>query len=185
MKKDWKLKNRRYLHKAKNPDEISVIVDKIQVGTSHEFDYIYVDSPYEVVFIVGYNNERQILMIRQFRYLVNKTLWEVPAGSPNPGESLEDGARREFEEEAGYKVGKLLKIGSFYASVGITNQINHIFLAIDLIPSEQHLEDAEQIDVEWISLDDALKLVLAGEVLNVGAAYGILLAAEWLLMDKT
>jgi hypothetical protein len=73
---------------------------------------------------------------------------------------------------------------SFFSSVGITNQKNHVFLALELTRSDQHLEEGEIIAAEWVPLEEAIKMVFAGKVLNVGAAYGLLLANEWLSREE-
>jgi len=183
MPKQWKTVGQNYIYKAKTPDEVSFVIDRV-VGPYSEFDYVHVDCPYDVVFVVGIDERHRVLMLRQYRYLVREELWEIPAGSPNPGESLEDGARREFEEEGGYKVGELVKVGAFFSSVGLTNQLCHIYLATDLNKSRQNLDDGEAIRVQWIPFQDAVKLVAEGQVMNVGAAYGLLLAKMWLNRGK-
>jgi ADP-ribose pyrophosphatase len=180
MRELWKRKKREYLYKAKTPDEISVAVDRIALPTGSEFDYVHVDCPYEVVYVVGINERREILLLRQFRYLIDGWIWEVPAGSPNANESLEEGAKREFEEESGFQAGKIEKVGSFYSSVGLTNQYCHVFLASDIRESSQSLEETELITVSWVSLAKAMEMVEKGEIENIGAAYGILLTTHLL-----
>lgn len=178
--KEWSSVRRRVVYPAQTPDEISFAIDRIRLPSGREFDYAYVDCPYEVVFTVGIDDRRRVLMIRQYRYLVKSELVEVPAGSPDPGESLEDGARREFEEESGYRAGDLHKLAEFYSSVGMTNQKCHVFLACALSIGVAKNEESEDVHVEWTPLEEAIALVRGGQVLNVGAAYGLLLADLWL-----
>ena len=177
----WKLKKRKYIYKAQNPDEVSFVIDRIALRSGKEINYVFVDCPYQVVIVISVDAKNRILMIRQYRYLVNKELLEVPAGSPNPGETLEAAAIRELEEEAGYKANKVIKLNSFYSSVGLTNQVCHVYLACELQPSSQQIEEGEIIRrVEWIPIKRALKMVKQGKVMSVGTAYGIVLANMWL-----
>jgi ADP-ribose pyrophosphatase len=81
---------------------------------------------------------------------------------------------RELEEETGFVAGDIVKIGSFYPSVGITNQIGHIFLAENLTQSKQNLDESEIIKLNWIPIDKAIEMVMNGNILHVGAAYAIL-----------
>lgn len=177
---DWKVKSRRYLYKAKSPDEFNCVVDRVVLPSGNEFNYVYIDCPYEVVFIIGIDSNNRVLLINQHRYLINKEILEVPAGSPESGETLEMGAIRELEEEAGYRAENIIKIGSYYPAVGITNQINHIFLAFNLRETQQHLDESENISVKWMNFSDALMLAKEGKIENVGTAYGLLLAENWL-----
>ena len=182
----WKRKSRKCIYKAKNADDISILVDHIQLASGKEFDITFVDSPYEVIFIIGIDDINRVLLLKQYRYLVEKTLIEVPAGSPKPGETLEIGACREFEEEAGYQIGKLTKIGSFFSSVGMTNQLNHIYLATDIQKTIQSLGEGEIIEIlDWLPIEEAVQLVYQGKILNVGSAYGILLASAWLKENRS
>lgn len=174
--KNWALKNRDTIYAAQTPDEISFVRDRISLPSGHEFNYVYVDCPYEVVYVIGVNDRQEILVINQYRYLLGENVFEVPAGSPEGEESLEAGALREFEEEAGYIAKSIRKLTSFYPSSGITNQKCHIFLASNLEESNQNLEESEEITVSWMHIDKAISMVHQGAIENVGAALGIVLA---------
>lgn len=174
--RDWKLVNRDVIYEAQTPDEISFVRDRIELTSGHQFNYVYVDCPYEVVYVVGVNAENSVLLIRQFRYLLEQDVYEIPAGSPEDHETLEEGALREFEEESGYRAKSIKKLNSFFPSSGITNQRCHIFLAHDLEKTAQGLEPTEEISVEWVELAKAVEMATSGQIENVGAALGIMLA---------
>jgi 8-oxo-dGTP pyrophosphatase MutT (NUDIX family) len=179
----WVLKQRHVLYQAANPDEISLLGDDVIAPSGHEFTYVHVDCPYEAVFAIGVDAKLNVLMIRQYRYVVGEEVWEVPAGSPEGQESLEEGALREFEEEGGYTATEITKLGSFYASIGITNQKCHVFMVRGLTRTTQNLGIGENLRVKWIPLQEAVSLVLGNSVSNVGSAYGLLLAKAYL--DQT
>ena len=92
-------------------------------------------------------DDGRVVLIRNVRHSVGKVLWELPAGTLEPGEEPEACAAREVEEETGYKAGTLAPLTSFYASPGILNERMHGFIATDLAPSKQSLDADEEIEV--------------------------------------
>jgi ADP-ribose pyrophosphatase len=92
-------------------------------------------------------DDGRVILIRNMRRTVGKVLWELPAGTLDPGETPEACAAREVEEETGYRAGTLRPLTSFYASPGILNERMHGFIATDLTPSEQKLDSDEEIEV--------------------------------------
>jgi ADP-ribose pyrophosphatase len=176
----WIRKSHHYIYEAQNADEISVAKDRILLPSGKEFDYVYVHCPYEVTYVVGIDSHDHIVLISQYRYLVDRFIYEIPAGSPDPGESLEDGARRELREETGCEADRLIKLASFYSSVGMTDQLCHIYLGI-LAEKQgnQTLGVSEIVSIRPIPFQNAVEMAEKGEIMNVGAAYGILLAAAW------
>lgn len=92
-------------------------------------------------------DDGRILLIRNVRRTVGKVLWELPAGTLDPGETPEACAAREIEEETGYRAGTIVPLTSFYASPGILDERMHGYLATDLTPSTQNLDEDEEIQV--------------------------------------
>jgi ADP-ribose pyrophosphatase len=92
-------------------------------------------------------DDGRIILIRNVRRTVGKVLWELPAGTLEPGEAPEACAMREVEEETGYRAGTIAPLTAFYASPGILDERMHGFLATDLQPSQQSLDSDEEIEV--------------------------------------
>ena len=86
-----------------------------------------------------------VILIRQFRISIERELIELPAGRLEPDENPMECAARELEEEIGYRAGKLIRLSSYFASVGNSNERMYLFLALDLQKTERHLEDDERI----------------------------------------
>jgi len=105
-----------------------------------------------------------IVMIRNYRFAVGETLWELPAGLLETGENQADCAGRELIEETGFKAGKIEKLGQFYTCPGIADENMHAFLATDLMPGEQDLETYEQITVEILSEQKVRDMLLDGTI---------------------
>ena len=86
-----------------------------------------------------------VILIRQFRIAIGREIIELPAGRLEPNEEPMSCARRELEEEIGYRAKKLIPIASYYSSVGFTNERMYLFLAPDLEKTERALEADERI----------------------------------------
>ena len=178
---NWVLVKREILREQQTEDEIVPVVDHVRTSSGDLLDYVHVVSPYEVVFVVAIDDRRRVGMIRQYRYLAEEELWEVPAGSPEGNESLEEGALRETEEELQVSVGSLSHIGTFYASIGITDQKNHVYIGTNLTLLSASTTEASISEIRWTEWSTAIDMVRSGAVTNGGAALALLLANDWIL----
>lgn len=109
-------------------------------------------------------DDGRIVLIRNHRVAVGETLWELPAGTRGPGEDLLDVARRELEEETGYRAERLAPFGSFFTTPGFTDERIDAFLADGLSAGPQHLDDGESIEVAPRSLDEVLAMIDDGRI---------------------
>ncbi len=107
---------------------------------------------------------QSILMIRNYRYAVEQELWELPAGTREEGESPIETARRELEEETGYRAGRIEPLMEFYTSPGICTERMHAFIARDLTKVGQNLQGDEQIVVERVGLDEVRAKIMDGDI---------------------
>jgi ADP-ribose pyrophosphatase len=109
----------------------------------------------------------KIVLIRQFRFPINKEIWEIPAGKLNRGEKPEIGAKREFKEETGYEAKELKKIGEFYLSPGYSTEYMYLFLARGLKKGEQSLDKGEKIkEVKIFSKKEVLKMIKTRKIVD-------------------
>ena len=106
----------------------------------------------------------RIVMVRQYRHGIRDFLLEVPAGTLEAGEAPEACARREVEEEAGYRAGRMLPLGPYYPSPGICTEIIHLYAALDLTEVGAHPEPDEDLAVEFHPLDELLAMVADGRL---------------------
>ena len=119
-----------------------------------------------------------VVLIRQYRHCVGDTIWEIPAGRLEPGERPLDCAKRELEEEVGYKAAQIRALTEIYSAPAYCTEIISIFLATGLTPSVQRLDDDEIIKVVILPLEGAVKKVRAGEIKDAKTVVGLLLAKE-------
>lgn len=143
--------------------KFEVIIDKFKLPNGKEVDKAYVKHRGSVV-ILPFINKETIVMIKQYRPIINKWLYELPAGTINEGETEEETAKRELEEETGYQARSLTKLFSFYVSPGITTEVMHVIIAKELVKTSQRLEEYEIIEPFEIKLKDAIEMVLDGKI---------------------
>ena len=113
----------------------------------------------EAVVILPIFDRDTVVMIRNERFAVGQTLWELPAGTVEYGEPIVECAGRELIEETGYRAGRLAHLVDFYPSPGICTENMHAYLAEDLQHVGQHLDDNEQIFVEVMPLSRSMQMV--------------------------
>lgn len=106
--------------------------------------------------------QRRVILIEQLRPAVGGTMFEIPAGHIEEGESPREAAVRELEEETGYRAGSMEPLGVRYTIPGMSFQSMHFFLAGDLEPGRQRLEESERIVVHEIELDSLVEEILNG-----------------------
>lgn len=128
------------------------------------------------VAIVPVNEKGELLLVRQYRHAVGKTLLEIPAGKLEPEEDPAASARRELLEETGCEAKHLTKLVSFYSTPGFTTEKLHLFLATGLTLKEQNLDDDEFIDVATIPYERALEMIWTGEICDAKSITGIFAA---------
>ncbi|MEC1734285.1 ADP-ribose pyrophosphatase [Bacillus mojavensis] len=127
------------------------------------------------VAVLAVTDEGKIIMVKQYRKPLERTIVEIPAGKLEKGEEPEYTALRELEEETGYTAKKLTKLTAFYTSPGFADEIVHVFLAEELavLEEKRELDEDEFVEVMEVTLEDALKLVESREVYDAKTAYAI------------
>ena len=126
------------------------------------------------VAIVPRQADGRIVLVRQFRYVTGRELWEIPAGTcDKPGESLEATARRELAEEAGLKAGRLTRLGRAYLVPGYGDELMTWFLAEDLAPTPSHAEMDESFKVSRFDLPSLRVLRQSGELEDAKTFLGL------------
>jgi len=134
-------------------------------GRRVELDAVRVPA---VAYIVPLLDDGRVVLIRQYRPIVNAEIWELPAGTIEPGESPEACARRELVEEAGYEAGRLESLGEALADPGLTDEKIYLFVARDLRVVTRELDADELIEVAPVTLAAAYRMADAGEILDAG-----------------
>ncbi|MBI2171199.1 MAG: NUDIX hydrolase [Chloroflexi bacterium] len=129
------------------------------------------------VTILPVDGQGNVLLERQYRKPVEAWLLEAPAGGMNEGEDPEAAARRELREETGYTARKMEHLASFYVSPGFCTELMHTYLATGLVAGRADPEEDEHIDVTFVPLCQAIKMISTGEIVD-GKTIAALLLAE-------
>jgi ADP-ribose pyrophosphatase len=163
------------------PREIVHVGRKIRVavdtstapdGTTIRRDAIL--HPGAVVILPVLDRDR-VVLLRNHRHVIGETLWEVPAGTIEPGEPLEDCARRELAEETGYTAARWRSLGYLYASPGVLDEKLHLFIAEELTPGTARPEPCEELQPVTILFDEAIRMCLDGRIKDAKTVTSLLL----------
>ena len=106
----------------------------------------------------------RLILIKQYRYGSKNLLWELPAGTINPGETPLQCAKREIEEEIGYKAKRLEKMISCYSSPHFSTEIVHCFVANDLIKTKINPDDDEIIEAKVFPVKKVKDMINGGKI---------------------
>ena len=115
--------------------------------------------------VVPVREDGKIIMVKQYRNAIDRDTIEIPAGGLNfPGEATRDAAARELEEETGFKSDELEFLISIKTTVAFCNENIDIYVAKNLMPSKQNLDEDEFINVEAYTVDELCELIYAGKI---------------------
>jgi ADP-ribose pyrophosphatase len=121
-----------------------------------------------------------IVIERQYRHAARQFLWELPAGTLDPGEDPLVGAMRELEEETGYRAKKWKPLVKYFASPGFLGEAMNVFLAEGLLAGQAKPEDDEDIEFRLVKLSEIMKMIRKGSILDGKTLSCVLLYHELL-----
>ncbi|HOK44447.1 MAG TPA: NUDIX hydrolase [Bryobacteraceae bacterium] len=120
------------------------------------------------------DGRRRVLLVRQYRLPAKASLWELPAGRIDPGETPLAAAKRELAEETGYRARTWKKLLSFYVSPGYVSEKMTIYLAMDLIEGEAQPMDDEKIETRWFTSAELDRKICSGTIMDAKTIAGYL-----------
>jgi ADP-ribose pyrophosphatase len=156
-----KLIHRQAVHSGRIVD---VTVDRVRLPNGHEVALDMVRHPGAAA-VVPFENNREILLVRQYRWATGGWIYEVPAGKlQGPEDAPAACAVRELQEEVGRRAGRLEELGCIWTAPGFTDEKIHLFLATDLEVVPQCLEEDEVLEVVQLPFQEALDMAGRGEM---------------------
>ena len=167
-----KINDRKIIHQGK---VFKLIKEKVTLDNGVTTDLEFIEHPGATAIIPMLTDSR-VLLIKQYRHALRKYIWEIPAGTLDPQESVMNCAKRELIEETGYSAGHWQKLGEITPVPGYSDERIHIFLATDLRPAEQALDQDEIINVHPCEFCDAMKMIEGGEIQDAKSIAGLYLA---------
>jgi ADP-ribose pyrophosphatase len=124
------------------------------------------------------DRDGRVVLVRQYRYAVDARVFELPAGRRDPGETPEEGARRELKEEVGLRAASLEPLLVFWTTPGFCDEVMHLFRATGLEPVPPRPEADERIEQATFSLEEAMAMVARGEIREGKTLIALLLEAR-------
>lgn len=128
----------------------------------------------DAVIVLAITNENKILFVKEYRELIEKEELELPAGIIEEGETPEEAAIRELEEETGYRAHNVEFLRKIYSSCGITNEALYVYYARNLEKTKQNLDFDEFIEVEEKTIEEAKELLDKNIIDSASANVGLM-----------
>jgi len=151
-------------------------IDVVKLPSGHTVDMEIVRHPGSVV-LLPIPEAGKIILIRQYRYTIDRWIWELPAGSLKPNEDPGTAAARECEEEIGLAPHKVTRIGGYYPTPGFCDELMNYYRCEDLRPpaadSTARKDDDEEIEPKIFTIDEARGLVRSGEIIDLKTLAGL------------
>ncbi len=154
---------------------LSVRIDTVELPDKKYSKREIVEHPGAVA-IVPITDEKEIVLIKQFRKATEAVMFEIPAGKLEINEQPAECAIRELKEETGLDAKKMEHIIEYYSSPGFTNEKIHIFMATEVVIGEADPEEDEYIDTVKVNIDEALDMINNGIIKDGKTIIGIFMA---------
>lgn len=150
--------------------------DRVRMPNGREVVVDVVRHPRSVV-LIPVPEPGHVVLIRQYRYAVNKYLWELPAGSVDPGEEPEAAAKRECHEEIGQLPDTVVRLAALLPTPGYCDEEMIFFRVSGLsVPEEAAaLDEDEDIEPRTFTIADARQMVRRGEITDMKTVVGLTL----------
>jgi 8-oxo-dGTP pyrophosphatase MutT (NUDIX family) len=155
--KPWKVLGSTYLRDR-------VRVDRCEVGNGAIVEPLILEYGNWVT-ILPLTAQGQVVLIQQYRHGAQSVIWELPGGAAEVGESALETARRELLEETGFASDQLIEVGKANPNPASHTNMHYSVLALDAKRvAHQHLDEAEEIDVSLVPLDEVIAMAQRGDL---------------------
>jgi ADP-ribose pyrophosphatase len=151
-------------------------IDVVKLPTGHTVDMEVVRHPGSVV-LIPIPEPGTIILIRQYRYTIDRWIWELPAGSVKPKEDPDTAAVRECEEEICLVPHQVTRLRGYYPTPGFCDEIMTYYRCEDLRPpaadSTAKKDEDEEIEPRTFTMDEARELIRTGEIVDLKTLAGL------------
>ena len=163
---------------------VHLSVDRVRFpdGKEGELELIRHRGAAAVVPLLGdlEDPDPEVVLVHQYRYAAGGFVFEIPAGLPRDGEDWESCARRELEEETGYRGREFIPLTRFFTTPGFTDEVIHLFAATGLTGGQVRRDEDEYIEVVRLPLSRARRMIQTGEIVDGKSLVGLLFIDRYL-----
>ena len=167
-----KINDRQIIHRGR---VYNLVRENVTLDNGVTTDMEFIEHPGATAIIPMFNDSR-VLLLKQYRHSLREYIWEIPAGTLNLKEEMLDCAKRELIEETGYSAAQWQKLGEITPVPGYSDERIHIYLATDLQPAEQNLDQDEIINVHKVDFSEAIEMIKGGDIQDAKTITGLLMA---------
>ncbi len=150
----WKRLKSRTLHRH---ERVVIREDVLQVPSGQERCYPVMQLG-ESAGVVPLTGNGGVILVRQYRHVTGDFCWEIPGGGIRGGETPDQAAQRELREEAGYRAGRLLRLGAFWPNNAYLDEVIHVYLAENLMPDPLPADQDEYLERRVFPFAEALAM---------------------------
>lgn len=157
----------------------TVVEDTIQFedGKTAQWDLVMHNG---AAAIVPLTEAGEVILVKQYRNAEDGSVLEIPAGKLEKGEDPLECAKRELEEEIGYRSDHIQEVCKMYTAVGFSDEKLHLYVATNLQEGKQNLDEDEYIQIEKYPLQTAVQMIFTGEIKDSKTIVGLLAVNEML-----
>ncbi|MCC6967227.1 MAG: NUDIX hydrolase [Nitrospira sp.] len=151
---------------------VTLNVDTVRLPNGHTIDLEVIRHPGASA-VVPLKQDGTVVLIRQFRHAADGFIYEIPAGKLHPKEDPLACAARELEEEIGYRAGHFQLLSSIFTAPGFADEVIHVYLATELTPGTQNLDQDEVLEVVEMPLREAIDKIEDGTIRDAKTIVGL------------
>ena len=159
--KNWQVLEQRAI--SANP-WFRVLQSRVRMPDARETTYFTLDFPKAAVGVIP-RRGGEVLLIRQYRFIVDSFVWAIPSGGAEKSEDLEDAARRELLEETGYHASSIRSVLRYFPSYGCGNQEFHLFEA-EVSGAGGTFDRNEVLEVKWFPTAEVKEMLFANRIVD-------------------
>ena len=159
----------------------TVVVERVTLPNGHQLEVELVRHSGSVV-IVPITDEGLVMLVRQYRHAIGRSLWELPAGSLKANEDPEQAAIRECHEEVGLVPSKVERLGSFFPTPGYCDEEMTFYRATGLREPREgddaQPDEDEDIEPKAFAVGDLRRMIERGEIVDLKTLAGVFLISR-------
>ena len=175
-----KINRRITVHQAR---AFNLVTENVTLANGVTTDMEFIQHPGATA-IIPIPDRTRVILINQYRHALRKNIWEIPAGTLGPQESVIACAKRELVEETGFSADQWYSLGEITPVPGYSDERIHMFLATSLKSAERNLDEDEIINVHEIEFNEILEMIRRGDIQDAKSIAGLFLASEWLKQNE-